>query len=66
MSRGRPRPLGGLGMNVDTLEIGNPDGIPVYRPGLVGHCLWCIHRAARTLRSDGATLTNAIIPGGPG
>jgi DNA-binding NtrC family response regulator len=37
----------------------------VYRPGLIGHWIQCIHWATETLRSDGVTVTHAIIPGGP-
>ena len=40
--------------------------VVLYRPGLIGHCIQCIHRATRTLRSDEVTVTNVlIIPGGP-
>ena len=38
---------------------------PVYRPGLLGQCIRCLHRAARTPRSDRVTATKALIPGGP-
>jgi hypothetical protein len=27
----------------------------LYRPGLTGHCIQCIHQATRTLRPDGVT-----------
>jgi hypothetical protein len=37
----------------------------VDRPGLIGHCIRCLHRAAQTPRSDRVTATNALIPGGP-
>jgi hypothetical protein len=36
----------------------------MYRPGLIGHCIQCIPEATRTLRPDGVTVTNAIIPAG--
>jgi hypothetical protein len=49
----------GIGREAATREF-----YSVYRPGLIGRCIQCIPEATRTLRPDGVTVTNAIIPGG--